>query len=185
MGLDFSLCPHGLSWGDPGTVGCWTPASPTQLLHEVCKRRGIVQTFKIILRRTPARCSHAVGSVLQHPCSICVFPYTGAGCQAAWDESWGALFLYPILLASHRQAPSSPAPTREHSPKKEKVHNPPEICALASSEPSPSLLSPFLSEKQQPTPPASPLSPLQQLRAWCSPIRKWFEVFPCSPGAWK
>lgn len=95
MGLDFSLCPHGLSWGDPGTVGCWTPASPTQLLHEVCKRRGIVQTFKIILKRTPAGCSHAVGSVLQHPCSICVFPYTGAGCQAAWDESWGALFLYP------------------------------------------------------------------------------------------
>lgn len=80
-------------------MSCWTPRSPTQLLHEVCKRREWFRPPKSPFRGHQL----AVAMLLDRCCSIpvpSVFPYTGAGCQAAWDESWGVLCCSPLLLAS-------------------------------------------------------------------------------------
>lgn len=122
--------------------------------------------------------------MLQHLCSICVFPYTGAGCQAAWDESWGALCLYPPIpgFLTDRHFPSLLPHGNIHQ-KKKKCTIPPEICALSSSDPSPSLLSPFLSAQAAAHSSCLPLLPCSSPGPGAAPSLS--EVFPSSPGVWE
>lgn len=189
----FTLSPWP-QWGDPGAAGCWTLTSPTQLLREVCKRRGIVQTFKMIPKRTPAGCSHAVGSVLQHPCSICVFPSAGAVSRLPGMNHGVLSACTPLLLASSQTGTFLPCSHTGTFTKKRKnaqsplksalwplvnlPHPSSSLCCLGSSSP---LLLPA------PGPAAAAVSALQCFLAAQVPARRTepspWEPWGCSSGS--